>query len=67
MITKDLEKKLEGLGAFEISSKMLKLAKNNEKHNKFLNYYSKHPSKNYIDIFFILFASFIKSYFNTNP
>ena len=37
MITKDLEKKLEGLGAFEISSKMLKLAKNNEKHNKFLN------------------------------
>ena len=37
IITKDLEKKLEGLGAFEISSKMLKLAKNNEKHNKFLN------------------------------
>ena len=35
MITKDLEKKLEGLGAFEISSKMLKLAKNNEKHNNF--------------------------------
>ena len=37
MITKDLEKKLEGLGAFEIGSKMLKLAKNNEKHNKFFN------------------------------
>ena len=37
IITKDLEKNLEGLGAFEISSKMLKLAKNNEKHNKFLN------------------------------
>lgn len=37
MITKDFEKKLEGLGAFEISSKMLKLAQNNEKHNAFLN------------------------------
>lgn len=37
MITKDFEKKLEGLGAFEISSKMLKLAQNNEKHNVFLN------------------------------
>lgn len=37
MITKDFEKKLESLGAFEISSKMLKLAQNNEKHNAFLN------------------------------
>lgn len=37
MITKDFEKELEGLGAFEISSKMLKLAKDNKKHNTFLN------------------------------
>lgn len=37
MITKELEKKLEGLGAFEISSRMLKLAKKNEKHKTFLN------------------------------
>ncbi|MGL4570150.1 MAG: bifunctional aspartate transaminase/aspartate 4-decarboxylase [Clostridium sp.] len=37
MITKQFEKELEGLGAFEISSKMLKLAQNNEKHNAFLN------------------------------
>lgn len=37
MITKNYEKELEGLGAFEISSKMLQLAKNNEKHNIFLN------------------------------
>lgn len=31
------EKELEQLGAFEIASKMLKVAKNNEKHNSFLN------------------------------
>lgn len=37
MITKNFEEELEGLGAFEISSKMLKLAQNNEKHNVFLN------------------------------
>ena len=37
MITKKYEKNLENLGAFEISSKMLKLAKNNDKHNVFLN------------------------------
>lgn len=37
MITVDYEKELEGLGAFEISKKMLKLAENNEKHNVFLN------------------------------
>ena len=37
MITKEYEKKLEGLGAFEISNDMLKLAQNNEKHNVFLN------------------------------
>ncbi len=37
MITKEFEEKLEKLGAFEISSKMLSLAKNNEKHNTFLN------------------------------
>ncbi|MDQ0150751.1 bifunctional aspartate transaminase/aspartate 4-decarboxylase [Eubacterium multiforme] len=37
MITKKFEEKLEKLGAFEISSKMLSLAKNNEKHNVFLN------------------------------
>ena len=37
MITKAYERKLESLGAFEISSSMLKLAANNEKHNTFLN------------------------------
>lgn len=37
MITKEFEKELEGLGAFEVSRKMLQLAKNNEKHNPFLN------------------------------
>ena len=37
MVTKEYEKKLEGLGAFEISNDMLKLAKKNEKHNVFLN------------------------------
>ncbi|EGT4143272.1 TPA: bifunctional aspartate transaminase/aspartate 4-decarboxylase [Clostridium perfringens] len=37
MITKDFEKKLEELGAFEISNKMLELAKKNKKHNTFLN------------------------------
>lgn len=37
MDTNQYEKKLEKLGAFEIASKMLKLAKNNEKHNSFLN------------------------------
>ncbi|HZK52918.1 MAG TPA: bifunctional aspartate transaminase/aspartate 4-decarboxylase [Desulfosporosinus sp.] len=31
------EKELERLGPFEIASKMLKLAKNNENHNSFLN------------------------------
>ncbi len=31
MITKDFEKKLEELGAFEISNKMLELAKKNKK------------------------------------
>lgn len=37
MTTRKFEKELEKLGAFEISSNMLKLAKNNEKHNTFLN------------------------------
>ncbi|MEG1426714.1 MAG: bifunctional aspartate transaminase/aspartate 4-decarboxylase [Oscillospiraceae bacterium] len=37
MFTKTYEQRLEKLGAFEISSSMLKLAKNNEKHNSFLN------------------------------
>lgn len=37
MDTRDFEKRLETLGAFEISNKMLKLAQNNEKHNAFLN------------------------------
>ena len=37
MYTKGYEQKLEKLGAFEISSKMLKIAKNNERHNTFLN------------------------------
>ena len=37
MITREEEKKLESLGAFEVSHNMLKLAKNNEKHNVFLN------------------------------
>ncbi|MEG0133128.1 MAG: bifunctional aspartate transaminase/aspartate 4-decarboxylase [Clostridium sp.] len=37
MITKEFEKELESLGAFEISNEMLKLAKNNDKHNTFLN------------------------------
>ena len=37
MMDVSYEKKLEELGAFEISSSMLKLAKNNERHNSFLN------------------------------
>lgn len=37
MYTKGYEQKLEKLGAFEISSNMLKIAKNNERHNTFLN------------------------------
>ncbi|HZK53465.1 MAG TPA: bifunctional aspartate transaminase/aspartate 4-decarboxylase [Desulfosporosinus sp.] len=37
MDTNQYEKELERLGAFEIASKMLKLAKNNENHNSFLN------------------------------
>lgn len=37
MYSKSYEQKLEKLGAFEISNSMLKLAKNNEKHNSFLN------------------------------
>ncbi|MBC3886769.1 bifunctional aspartate transaminase/aspartate 4-decarboxylase [Acetobacterium paludosum] len=37
MNTNQYEKKLEQLGAFEIASKMLKVAKNNENHNSFLN------------------------------
>lgn len=37
MLDVSYEKKLEKLGAFEISSNMLKLAKNNEKHNICLN------------------------------
>lgn len=37
MYTKGYEEKLEKLGAFEISSNMLKIAKNNERHNTFLN------------------------------
>lgn len=37
MSLKDEEKALEKLGAFEISFKMLSLAKNNEKQNLFLN------------------------------
>ena len=31
------EKKLEKLGAFEVSSNMLKIAKNNDKNNTILN------------------------------
>ena len=37
MITKSFERKLEKLGAFEISFDMLKLSEKNEKHLKFLN------------------------------
>jgi len=37
MDTNQYEKELERLGAFEIASKMLKLAKNNENHNSLLN------------------------------
>jgi hypothetical protein len=37
MDTNQYEKELERLGAFEIAAKMLKLAKNNEKNNSFLN------------------------------
>ncbi|MEG1474401.1 MAG: bifunctional aspartate transaminase/aspartate 4-decarboxylase [Longicatena sp.] len=37
MDKKQFEKELETLGAFEISAKMLKMAKNNERHNTYLN------------------------------
>lgn len=37
MITKAYEREMETLGAFEVSSKMLKLAQGNEKHKTFLN------------------------------
>ncbi|WP_288201478.1 bifunctional aspartate transaminase/aspartate 4-decarboxylase [uncultured Megasphaera sp.] len=37
MITKAFERKLETLGAFEISNNMLTLAQGNEKHKTFLN------------------------------
>ncbi|MBK5252890.1 MAG: bifunctional aspartate transaminase/aspartate 4-decarboxylase [Peptostreptococcaceae bacterium] len=37
MNTNQYEKNLEQLGAFEIASKMLKLAKNNENNNSYLN------------------------------
>ena len=37
MITKSFERKLEKLGAFEISFDMLRLSEENEKHLKFLN------------------------------
>ncbi|WP_369130587.1 bifunctional aspartate transaminase/aspartate 4-decarboxylase [Desulforhopalus vacuolatus] len=37
MTDRKFEQSLEKLGAFEVSSKMLGLAKNNERHNSFLN------------------------------